>query len=99
MINPYSQPTKIPFGLFDDSTDIPKDKIMGLAEFSPSGLCLRFKGHGTQVEDGDMGGIIWIEFYEGKVRCHCWNDINEEEAQVIEFEDARVEKREKEWEG
>jgi hypothetical protein len=51
---------------------------------------------GYDCMTGEDDAVIMIEFYQGKLQVHLWDDINEESPKTFSLEGARKEKRDEE---
>jgi hypothetical protein len=60
----------------------------------PNGIGIRIEGYGVcDMNPGD-GTPIYIELYEGRIRCAVWNDIRSDNSTVIDLEAALETNRE-----
>ena len=56
---------------------------------SDHGVFFRFDGYGEKTSADGFGSPVGIEFYNNELRVIVWNDINQEDPQIISLENAR----------
>lgn len=80
---------KIPFNLSEvDGTG----KVSGKIHIGDEGLAIFIDGYGEKTSTKG-GSIITIEKWEGHLRIAIWDDIQTEEAQIIDLEGASESRR------
>jgi len=72
-------------------------KYPGTVEISDTGICITFKGYGTDA-GGPDDSPIFIEIQDGVPVLRVWSNINQEDpTDRISLEDAQESKRQEPW--